>query len=219
MERISFSTRLNEAILIRNIKPIELSRKSGVSKSSISEYLKGKSKPLQDGVLSLAKALDVNEAWLMGSDVPMERQDNNNSLCVKNNIITIPVVGKITAGQPILASEYIEDYFPLIPEIYGINNPSEYFYLTVRGDSMNRKVEDGDYVLIHKQDYAQDGDIVVAIVNGDNEATLKKFEQINEQFVRLLPMSTNPIHNVLTIDLKETEFKIIGKAIGNFGKF
>ena len=138
---------------------------------------------------------------------------------IKSNIITIPVVGKITAGQPILASEYIEDYFPLIPEIYGITNPSEYFYLTVRGDSMNRKVEDGDYVLIHKQDYAQDGDIVVAIVNGDNEATLKKFEQINEQFVRLLPMSTNPIHNVLTIDLKETEFKIIGKAIGNFGRF
>ena len=219
MERISFSTRLNEAILIRNIKPIELSRKSGVSKSSISEYLKGKSRPLQDGVLSLAKALDVNEAWLMGSDVPMERQDNNNSLCIKSNIITIPVVGKITAGQPILASEYIEDHFPIAPEIYGITNPIEYFYLTVRGDSMNRKVEDGDYVLIHKQDYAQDGDIVVAIVNGDNEATLKKFEQINEQFVRLLPMSTNPIHNVLTIDLKETEFKIIGKAVGNFGRF
>ena len=66
------------------------------------------------------------------------------------------------------------------------------------------------------------GFVIKMAINGKqlaSEEVAKKFEQINEQFVRLLPMSTNPIHNVLTIDLKETEFKIIGKAIGNFGRF
>ena len=84
---------------------------------------------------------------------------------------------------------------------------------------MNLKVQNGDYALIHKQDYAEDGDIVVAIVNGDNEATLKRYKKLNDQFVLLEPMSTDPSIEAITVDLKNTNFKIIGKAIGQFGKF
>lgn len=221
MKKDTFANRLYEGLTIRGLKPAELSRISGISKSSISEYLKGKYEAKQDGVYILSKALNVSEAWLMGADVPMERKNeqiDNNTFLMSDNVIQIPVIGKITAGEPILASESIEDYCPVVPKMYGITNPDEYFYLIVNGDSMDKRVRDGDYVLIHKQDYAQDGDIVVAIVNGNNEATLKKFEEINEQFVRLVPMSYNPKHDVIKIDLKETDFKIIGKAIGNFGK-
>jgi transcriptional regulator with XRE-family HTH domain len=71
----TFSNRLNTAMKIRNIKATELSLKTGIAKSSLSEYINGKYEAKQDGVYLLAKALDVNEAWLMGCDVPMERKD------------------------------------------------------------------------------------------------------------------------------------------------
>lgn len=71
----TFANRLNTAMRIRNIKASELSEKTGISKSSLSEYMNGKYEAKQDGVYLLAKALNVNEAWLMGLDVPMERND------------------------------------------------------------------------------------------------------------------------------------------------
>ncbi len=140
----------------------------------------------------------------------------------KNNIddfSLIPVLGKIAAGQPILAEEYIEGYLPVDPNIYGMSTTEDLFYLRVSGESMNKKVKNGDYALIHKQDYAKNGDIVVAIVNGDDEATLKRYKRLNEQFILLEPMSSDPSIEAITVDLKDTNFKIIGKAIGQFGKF
>lgn len=71
----TFANRLNTAMRIRNIKATELSERTGISKSSLSEYINGKYEAKQDGVYLLAKALDVNEAWLMGLDVPMERNN------------------------------------------------------------------------------------------------------------------------------------------------
>lgn len=69
----TFSNRLNTAMRIRNIKPVELSEKTGIDKSKISSYMSGRYKAKQDGIYLLAKALDVSETWLMGMDVPMER--------------------------------------------------------------------------------------------------------------------------------------------------
>lgn len=139
----------------------------------------------------------------------------------KNNIpvlYNIPILGKIAAGQPILADQYIEGYLPMDPNIYGMTTPNDYFCLRVTGESMNLKIHNGDYALIHKQDTAEDGDIVVAIVNGDDEATLKKYKRISNETVALEPMSTLPMEPIY-VNLKETNFKIIGKAIGQFGKF
>ena len=144
---------------------------------------------------------------------------SNVSNNIKNNyLFSIPVLGKIAAGQPILAEEYLEGYLPVDPNIYGMTTPDDYFYLKVSGESMNLKVHNGDYALIHKQDYADDGDIIVASVNGNDEATLKKYKRINENTIALEPMSTLPMETIY-IDLKDKNFKIIGKAIGQFGKF
>lgn len=145
------------------------------------------------------------------SNNKFNKQDNNK-------LFIIPVLGKIAAGEPVLAEQYIEGYLPVDPNIYGMSIPEEYFYLKVNGESMNLKIHNGDYALIHKQDYAEDGNIVVAIVNGDEEATLKRYKRINEEIVMLEPMSTLPMEPIV-INLKETPFKIIGKAIGQFGKF
>lgn len=131
----------------------------------------------------------------------------------------VPIVGKIAAGEPILAESNIEDYLPVDPNVYGLKTTDDLFYLRVSGRSMDLKVKNGDYALIHKQDYAEDGDIVVAIVNGNSEATLKRYKRLNEQFVLLEPMSSDPTIEAITVDLKTTPLYIIGKAIGQFGKF
>lgn len=83
----TFANRLNTAMRIRNMKATDLSLKTGISKSSLSEYINGKYEAKQDGVYLLAKALNVNEAWLMGLNVPMERTDfkfaSNNALDIE----------------------------------------------------------------------------------------------------------------------------------------
>lgn len=137
---------------------------------------------------------------------------------INSNLFMIPIVGKITAGKPILAQENLEGYLPIDPTIYGITSADNLFFLRVSGNSMNQKVRNGDYALIHKQNYAENGDIVVAIVNGDDEATLKRYKKINKDLIALEPMSDDPSYETIYID-KNTKFQIIGKAIGQFGKF
>lgn len=147
------------------------------------------------------------------------KNKNGVSSTEDDRLFLIPVLGKIAAGQPILAEEYLEGYLQVDPNIHEMTTSDDYFYLKVSDESMNLKVHNGDYALIHKQDYAENGDIIVAIVNGDDEATLKRYKKLNEQFILLEPMSTDPTIETITVDLKETKFQIIGKAIGQFGKF
>lgn len=86
----------------------------------------------------------------------------------------VPLVGSIAAGSPILAEEDIEEIYPLPTELVG-NEPV--FMLTIRGDSMmNVGIYDRDYVVVQKQSTARNGQIVAALVNGD-EATVKRFEK------------------------------------------
>jgi repressor LexA len=86
----------------------------------------------------------------------------------------VPLVGSIAAGSPILADEDIEEIYPLPTELVG-NEPV--FMLTIRGDSMmNAGILDRDYVVVQKQSTARNGQIVAALVNGE-EATVKRFEK------------------------------------------
>lgn len=78
--------RLREALEMRNMRPVELSEKTGVPKGAISYYLAGKSQPKADRLYHIGKALDVNEAWLMGYDVPAERTDEQKKSDVAVNI-------------------------------------------------------------------------------------------------------------------------------------
>lgn len=213
----TFANRLKKAMSIRNIKAIELSEKTGISKSSLSEYINGKYEAKQDGVYLLAKALDVSEPWLMGLDVPMERvnrNDTSNAFPLTDTPVKLPILGKVSAGLPILATENIEGY-EFAPSSY-IKQGYEYFYLKVTGDSMNLKFNEGDIVLVQKQGYLENGEIGVILVNG-NDATIKKFQQKNG-FIFLEPMSTNPANQVQIYDPKEVEIKIIGKAVSYQGK-
>lgn len=212
----NFSNRLNTAIRLRNIKPIELSEKTGIDKSKISSYMSGRYKAKQDGVYLLAQALNVNEAWLMGLDVPMERniKIESNVFPTANIPKKVPVIGKISAGLPILAVENIEGY-EFAPSSH-IKEGYEYFYLRVQGDSMNLRFNEGDIVLVQKQDTLENDEIGVILVNGD-DATVKKYKSENG-LVILEPLSTNPENTVQIYNPKNISIKIIGKVVSYQGK-
>lgn len=104
----------------------------------------------------------------------------------KKEIVNIPLIGSIAAGQPILATENAEDLFPIPIEWIGNN---ESFVLRVKGDSMiNAGIFSGDYVVISCQNSARNGDIVAALI--DDEATLKRFYR-EKDHIRLQPENDN----------------------------
>ena len=163
----SFSNRLNEAIRIRNIKPIELSEKTGIDKSKISSYMNGRYKAKQKGVYLLAKALNVSEAWLMGLDVPMNKDIN----IIKKKTVKIPVLGKVAGGTPIEAISNIDpDEYIEIDE--DMAKKGEMFGLIVKGQSMFPYILENDIVVVQKQDDCENGKVAVVMINGD-EATVK----------------------------------------------
>lgn len=127
-----------------------------------------------------------------------------------SNILPVPIIGKVTAGQPILAVENIEEYFP-IPQDF--TSYKDLFMLRVRGDSMiGAGIYDGDLVLVHKTPFAQNGDIVVALLEND-EATVKRFFVEPGNKYRLQP--ENPAYDELYPD----SLTILGRVIGLVRKF
>ncbi|MCK9217155.1 MAG: transcriptional repressor LexA [Firmicutes bacterium] len=137
----------------------------------------------------------------------IEVLDGSSFTYFKKELAELPVVGKVTAGQPILAQENIEDFFPVPVEFVG-NNAS--FILIVKGDSMvDAGIFDKDYVIVSQQSYANNGDIVVALL--DDEATIKRFYKENGYF-RLQP--ENKLYKPLIVE----NLIILGKVIGVFRK-
>lgn len=117
----------------------------------------------------------------------------------------IPVVGVVTAGQPILAVEDIEDYFPLPPGLE--NDAGDLFMLHVHGESMiNAGILNGDNVIVRKQSSATNGEIVVAMTD-ENEATVKRFYKEKDHY-RLQPENDNMAPIILN------SVHILGKVVG-----
>ena len=134
--------------------------------------------------------------------------DDNFNL-VRREVVNVPLVGTVAAGQPILAVENIDAYFP-IPAEYMPNEQS--FMLTVKGDSMiNAGIFDGDQVLVKQQSTAENGDMVVALI--DDSATVKTFYKENGYY-RLQPENDNMEPIIITGNLK-----ILGKVFGVFRFF
>lgn len=238
MQVSNFAERLSEAIKIKNKKPSQIVRESELlynegkinnplTLAQLSHYIKGDYKARQDRVDDIAKILDVSPVWLMGYDVSMQEDslDNKvnklNKYMEDNNIDSLkllPVYGIIKAGEPNWAEQNIIGYIPFDSSIDGFSDKEEYFYLKVDGESMNQIIKNGDYALVRKQNYADNGDVIVALVNG-YDATLKKYKQLNEQFVLLEPISNDSSIESISVDLKTTSFQILGKFVGYFGKY
>lgn len=126
----------------------------------------------------------------------------------RRELVNIPIVGTVTAGQPILAVENIEGYFPLLSEDIP---KGESFMLAVKGESMiNAGILDGDHIIIRKQSTAENGEMVVALL-GDS-VTVKRFYKEDGHF-RLQP--ENDFMEPIIVDNVE----ILGKVIGLYRRY
>lgn len=125
----------------------------------------------------------------------------------KKEIIDMPIVGQVAAGQPILAEQNIEDFVSVSSSFFNINNVKNTFMLKVKGDSMiELGINSGDYVIVNSQNTASNGEIVVAMIDGN--ATVKTFYKENNT-IRLQPA------NSLYSPIYCAEAQILGKVVGN----
>lgn len=134
--------------------------------------------------------------------------NSDDNLFSPKKTVDIPIIGKVTAGEPILAVEHIEDTFPVPIELA---ERGSLFMLRVQGDSMiEAGILDGDYVIVKQQNDAINGDIVIALL--DNEATVKRFFK-EKGYIRLQP--ENQSMEPIIVD----NVNILGKVIGLYRKF
>ncbi len=119
----------------------------------------------------------------------------------------LPIVGRVAAGEPILAHEHIDDYCEIPPSFF---KPEANYLLEVHGDSMMEMgILDGDYIAVHRMDTARNGEVVVARV--DNEVTVKRYEKKRNK-ITLFP--ENKDYSPIEVDLKESDFAIEGLYVG-----
>ena len=144
---------------------------------------------------------------LLKNDEPYEQMKMSKDFYSGKEMVNVPVVGKITAGAPILAVENVTDTFPIPIDFVG---NSESFMLVVRGESMiEAGILNGDYILVKKQNTANNGEIVVALI--DDEATVKTFYK-EKNHIRLQPENST-MEPIIVPDCK-----ILGKVAGVFRK-
>ena len=213
----TFAQRLREGLDLRGMKQIELATRSGISKYSISHYLKGDWEGKQDAVNELARALNVSEAWLMGYDVPAERSAPKVSVQLDKKptippgfmplpkMRKVPLIGAIACGDPITAIQNREG---------DVNAPVDMrcdFALKCQGESMiGAGIHDGDVVYIRIQPEVENGEI--AAVRIGEEATLKRV-YLHNDYIELRP--ENPAFESIIRRREEmNDVQIEGKAVG-----
>ncbi|WP_027398615.1 transcriptional repressor LexA [Anaerovorax odorimutans] len=160
---------------------------------------------------SKPRALMITDLALDQKQPILNNTCNDLSNTEHTNVVEVPVIGRIAAGTPILAEENIEDSFP-VPERF--LSKGNNFMLVVKGESMiEAGIFDGDYILVKQQNEANNGDIVVAMVDGfESEATVKTFYKENT-YIRLQP------ENKSMSPIIVSEVKILGLVKGVFRYF
>lgn len=200
----SFQKRLEKALNFRNMKPVELHEKTGISESLLSKYLSGNAIARQRKIALISEALDINPVWLMGYDVPMEEIKVDN---LGNPVTEVPLLGVVKAGYDYMAQENWEGMIEVDKNI--VKDNADYFALKIKGDSMSPVLIEDDIVIVKKQEDFENGDLVVAIINGD-EATIKKGKK-SDNSILLQPLNTAYEPLIFTYDeMKTIPVTIVG---------
>lgn len=222
MKISSTSERLLQIMNNRHLKQVDILRLAApfceendikLNRNDLSQYVNGKVEPRQSKLYILGQALKVNEAWLMGYDVPMHQKgivEPNSSSQIK-----VPVLGTVRAGLPMEAVENILDYEEISEDMA---RQGDYFALQIKGDSMEPRIKEGDVVIVRKQPDVESGDVAIVLVNGD-EATIKKVQKFSGG-INLVP--SNPAYEVKTysnVDIESLPVSIIGKVVELRAKF
>lgn len=198
MKISSTQKRLREIMSIRNIRQVDivnmaqpLCEKYGIklTKTDLTQYISGKTEPNQRKLFILSLTLDVNEAWLMGYDVSMKRENKLKNPAVTTDTVTLPVIGNIAAGYNEIALEDWSGETVEVPLSYlKGRNKNEFIVLKVHGDSMFPEYHNGDKVVILKQaSLPRSGSIGAVLYDGET-ATLKKVEYFEDK-IKLIPLN------------------------------
>ena len=173
-----------------------VSKATGISATTFTDWKNGRSAPKADKLKRVADYFGVSLEYMLGLEEGVSAQEKR-----------VPIIGEIRAGSPIITDQTLLGY-----EKAEVSDVEDYFYLQVRGDSMkNIGMVDGSLVLFHKQQYADDGEIVACLVGGDS-ATVKRFHR-SHKTILLLPENEEyePIR-LCTEDFETGEARILGVA-------
>ena len=185
-----------------------VSKDTGIAASTFSDWKSGRSVPKLDKIKLIANYFDVPLEYMLTGEresLIFEACEVGRSPFERGK--RVPIIGEIRAGSPIITNESIQGY-----EYAEVSDAEEYFYLRVQGDSMkNIGMIEGSLVLFHKQQYAEDGDIVACLVGGDS-ATVKRFRR-SKKNIFLMPENDDytPI-KLSTDDFESGEARILGVA-------
>lgn len=206
---MSFGNNLKKIRQEHDMTQEELAKRINTSRSNIANYENDKNMPSIEVLNKLSEILNCSTDYLLGKS---DKRNNTSNIDESDKkIYMCPVYGQISAGQPNWAEECIEGRLPLDPDLMGIVNPEEHFFLRVNGESMNKVIRNGAFALIHKQDIVEDGEIAAVLVNG-YDATLKKFTRQGDMII-LEPESNDDSFKTQVYD-KNTPIKILGKYVG-----
>lgn len=160
----------------------------------------------------LAEKGRISKAGLKTRAIKVVEEDVPDFNISDSNVVSIPLVGNVAAGAPILAEQNIEEYFS-IPSNFLSKAAlgSNTYMLKVKGESMiNVGIFNGDYIIVSKQNTATNGEIIVALI--DNEATVKTFYK-EKDYIRLQP-ENDTMEPIIVQDVQ-----ILGKVVGLFRKY
>ena len=181
----------------KGISQAVLAKVLHVDQSAVSKWERG-GYPTLDTAAALADFFGVSVEYLLGqSDVAASKA------------VRIPVLGRVPAGIPFEAIEDVLDWEEIPAEQA---KRGEYFALKVKGDSMEPRIYDGDVLIVRKQSTAESGNVVIALVNGD-DATVKRFKRL-EHGIMLLP--NNPAYEPMVFtdeDVQKLPVEIIGMVV------
>lgn len=200
-----FKDRLRTLRKSRNLTQNKLAEDLKISKSTISMYENGNREPDFETLEVIADYFNVSLGSLISSVAPQRSTQG----------VSVPVLGYVRAGIPIEAVEEILDYEEISQEMAA---QGEYFALSIKGDSMEPKISEGDVVIVRKQDVVENGELAVVLVNG-NDATVKRFYK-NDNGVTLI--STNSVYPPFVYskkDVDELPVRVIGKVVELRAKF
>ena len=188
----------------------ELAKKVGYrDRTSIAKIETGKVDLSQSKIIEFANILGVTPSCLMGWDETTDKPKT------KVKAVKIPVLGRVAAGVPIEMIEDILDYEEITEDMA---KHGEYFALKIQGDSMTPRIWNNDVVIVRQQDDADNGDIVIAAINGD-DAVCKRLQKYNDGIALI---SLNPVYDPIYLkkdEIDEKPVRILGKVVELRGKF
>lgn len=198
--------RIKELRLSKAIKQVDFAKMLGVSQATVSGWESEKYQPDRDTLIKMASYFDVSVDYLIGNS-PVKKE--------KKKGVQIPVLGEVRAGYPMEAVENIIDYEEIDEDMA---HRGEFFALRIKGDSMEPRFVEGDVVIVRKQETAESGDIVVALVNGDS-ATIKKLKR-HQDGITLVPtnLAYEPMY-YSNEEIMELPVHILGKVVELRAKF